>query len=203
MGHFIGKSFSFLDSTPKIANLFFHKQVSGWISVMGCQRVWIFPIANWRDPLGYFFRIHGDVVCYSGVVVLNSWRFNCVEVENWKTWCQNQSSFPSWHWLIGLEHGNLRLHFHGKVSALCAGFWKVMNCTQDFLSFVMNTFHWSIVLKNSNSNNFQEYNWVKAMQYKGGKNNWASWMLFFFSAKFCQKVWHSFWKQNIPLQVPF
>jgi hypothetical protein len=50
----------------------------------------------------------------------------------------------------GLEHGNLRLHFHGKVSAFYAGFWKVMNCTQDFLSFVMTTFHWPIALKNSN-----------------------------------------------------
>ncbi len=135
---------------------------------MGRQRVWIFPIANWRDPLGYFFE-NPMVMLFaiaSGVLVLNSWRCNCVEVENWRTWCHNQSSFTSWHWPIGFEHGNLRLHFHGKISALCAGFGKVINCTQDFLSFVMTTFHWSIALKNSNSNNFQEYNWVKAMQYK-------------------------------------
>jgi hypothetical protein len=152
---------------------------------MGCQRVWIFSIANWRDPLAYFFQ-NPMVMLFaiaSQVVVLNSWRFNVVEVENWKTWCQNQSSFTSWHWPIGVEHGNLRLHSHGKVSALCAGFWKVMNCTQDFLSFVVTTFHWPIALKNSNSNNFQEYNWAKAMQYKGGQNNWGSWMLFFFLGK--------------------
>ncbi len=128
----------------------------------------------------------------SGVVVLNSWRFNCAEVENWKTWRQNQSSFTSWHWPIGLEHRNLRLHFHGKVSVLCAGFWKVMNCTQDFLSFVVTTFHWPIALKNWNSKNFQEYNWAKAMQCKGGQNNWGFWMQFFsFWVKCSQKVWHS------------
>jgi hypothetical protein len=117
---------------------------------MGCQ--WFFPTANWRDPLEFFFEIPMAMLfaIASGVVVLNSWRFNCVEFESWKTWCQNQSSFISWHWPIGVEHGNLKLHFHGKVNAFYAGILKVMNCTQDFLYFVMTTFHWPIVLKNSN-----------------------------------------------------
>jgi hypothetical protein len=171
------------------------------ISIMGRQRVWIFPIGYWRDPLRYFFE-NPMVMLFaiaSGVVILNSWRFNCVEVENWKTWCQNQFSFTSWHWPIGLEHGNLRLHFHGRVSPFCARFWKVMNCTQDFLSFVMTTFHWPITLKNLNLNNFQEYNWAKAMQYKGGENNWTSCMQFCFWAQLCQKVWHSFLKTKYPI----
>ncbi len=110
--------------------------------------------------------------------------------------------FTSWHWPIGLEHGNLRLHFHGRVSALCAGFWKVMNCTQDFLSFVMTTFHWPITLKNSNSNNFQEYNWVKAMQYKGGENNWTFCMQFFLG-KNLSKGDIIFWKQISYCKFPF
>jgi hypothetical protein len=38
-----------------------------------------------QTHLDIFLESHGDVVCYSGVVVLNSWKFNCVEVENWKT----------------------------------------------------------------------------------------------------------------------
>ncbi len=104
---------------PKIAILFSPDKVSWWIFVMGHQRVWIFPIANWRDPLGYFFE-NPMVMLFaiaSGVVVLNSWRFNCVEVESWKTWCQNQSSFTSWNWTRGVEHGNLRMHFHR--SLLC------------------------------------------------------------------------------------
>jgi hypothetical protein len=149
---FTGKSFSFLDSTPQDCHFFFYKKVCWWIFVMGHQRVWIFPIANWRDPLGYFLE-NPMVMLFttaSGVVVLHSLRINCVEVESWKTWCQNQSSFTSWHWPRGLEHRNLRLHFHGNVSAFCAGFWKAMNCTQDFLSFAMTTFHWPIALKNSN-----------------------------------------------------
>jgi hypothetical protein len=44
-----------------------------------------FPLLIEGTHLDIFLESHGDVVCYSGVVVLNSWRFNRVEVENWKT----------------------------------------------------------------------------------------------------------------------
>ncbi len=120
--------------------------------MLWATREFEFPLLFEGTHLDFFFK-NPMVMLFaiaSGVVVLNSWRFNYVEVESWKTWCQNQSSFTSWHWPRGLEHGNLRLHFHGKVDAFYAGFWEVTNCTQGFLSFVMTTFHWPIALKNSN-----------------------------------------------------
>jgi hypothetical protein len=65
-----------------------------------------FPLLIEGTLLGLFFE-NPMVMLFaiaSGVVVLNSWRFNCVEVENWKTWCQNQKihimtlTYWAWTW---------------------------------------------------------------------------------------------------------